>query len=214
MKIKTLRSRLTLWSAGVVTAALLLFGFGAAWNLREEMVENLDDEIKTEAHDFFSGINQQGVDWRNPRSVEALFDQSKRFHYVEIHDASGRLLYRSPNLGNQEVFPTAPRKELSDVAWSGGTLRLGVFEDGGITLALGKDTEETRETLTQLGSAYLLALPLVVIAVGLGSWWIAHRAVAPVKQSRRKPRRFPPPIYTSGSLNPHRRTRSVISRMC
>lgn len=181
MKAKTLRSKVTLWSVGVVTAALVLFGAGAAWNLRDEMTENLDNEIRAEAHDFFTGIKQQSVDWRDPRRVEALFDQSKRYHYVEIHDASGRLLYRSPNLENQEVFPREPQKQLHQLDWSGRTLRFGVFENGGITLALGKDTEETRETLTQLGSAYLLALPLVVIAVGIGSWWTAQRVAAPVK---------------------------------
>lgn len=181
MKIRTLRGRVTLWSVGIVTAALVLFGAGAAWNLRDELVENLDNEIKTEAGDFFSGIKQQGVDWRNAQSVEALFDQSKRFHYVEIHDAAGRLLYRSGNLDNQEVFPTQASKELRELTWSGRTLRFGVFDEGGIVLALGKDTEETSETLTELLSAYLLALPLTVLAVGIGGWWIAHRAVAPVK---------------------------------
>ena len=73
------------------------------------------------------------------------------------------------------------RNNLHELKWNGRTLRFGVFENGGIILALGKDTEETSETLAQLGSAYLLALPLVVIAVGIGSWWIAQRAVAPVK---------------------------------
>ena len=180
-KIRTLRGRVTLWSAGIVTAALVLFGAGAAWELGQELIENIDNEIQTEARDFFKGIQRQSVDWNNPRSVESLFDQSKRFHYVEIHDASGRLLYRSPNLQNREVFPAEPRKELNDVAWNGRTLRFGVFQSGGITLALGKSLEETSETLTELAFAYLFALPLVVVAVGAGSWWIAHRAITPVK---------------------------------
>lgn len=181
MKIRTLRARVTLWSVAVVIAALLLFGAGAAWNLRNELRENLDDEITTEARDFFAGVRQQSVDWRDPRSVEALFDQSKRFHYVEIHDTAGRLLYRSPNLEDQTVFPSSPAKRLRELTWNGRTLRFGVFQEGGIILALGKDTEETGETLSQLITAYLLALPLVVIVVGVGSWWIAHRAVAPIK---------------------------------
>lgn len=181
MKVKTLRGRVTLWSAGVVTAALILFGAVAAWNLRAELTENLDDEITTEAHDFFTALRQEPVDWQNPRSVEALFDQSKRFHYVEINDAAGRLLYRSANLKNEEVFPNQPGTQLHNLVWRDLTLRFGVFAAGGITLALGKDTEETNEVLGQLVSAYLLALPLVVLAVGLGSWWIAHRAVAPVR---------------------------------
>lgn len=181
MRIRSLRGRVTFWSVGVVIAALLLFGAGAAWNLRNELQENLDEEITTEAHDFFTEVKQQAVDWRDPRSVEALFDQSKRFHYVEIHDAVGRLLYRSPNLENQHVFPGSSDRKLHELAWNGRTLRFGVFESGGIILALGKDTEETGETLWQLVVAYLLALPLVVIVVGVGSWWLAHRAVAPVK---------------------------------
>lgn len=181
MKIRTLRARVTLWSVAVVIAALLLFGAGAAWNLRNELRENLDDEITTEAHDFFTGVRQQSVDWRDPRSVEALFDQSKRFHYVEIHDTAGRLLYRSPNLKDQTVFPSSTAKGLHELTWNKRTLRFGVFEEGEIILALGKDTEETGETLWQLITAYLLALPLVVIVVGVGSWWIAHRAVAPIK---------------------------------
>jgi two-component system heavy metal sensor histidine kinase CusS len=180
-KIRTLRGRMTLWSAGIVTAALALFGAVAAWNLRQELIENIDSEIRTEARDFFNAIKHQSVDWNNPRSVESLFDQSKRFHYVEIHDASGRLLYRSPNLETQDVFRTEPSRKLNDVESNGRTLRFGVFQTSGITLALGKSLEETRETLAELVSAYLLALPLVVIAVGVGSWWIAHRAVNPVK---------------------------------
>jgi heavy metal sensor kinase len=181
VKIKTLRGRVTLWSVAIVTIALVLFGAAAAWNLRHELFENLDHEIKAEASDFFTAIQQRGVDWSNPQSVEMLFAQSKRFPYVEIHDAAGRLLYRSQNLANQGVFPTEPRKKLHNLTWNGRTVRFGVFEAGGITLALGKETGETNETLADLIAGYLLALPLVVIAVGLGGWWIADRAVAPVK---------------------------------
>jgi heavy metal sensor kinase len=181
-KIQTLRGRVTFWSAGIVTAALILFGAGAAWDLRHQLIENVDTEIKTEARDFLNAVKQQSVDWNNPRSVEGLFDQAKPLHYVEIRDATGRLLYRSPNLQHQEVFPTEPRRKLQDVEWNGRALRFGVFASGGITLVLGKDLRETRETLTELASAYLFALPLVVVAVGVGSWWIAHRAVAPIKR--------------------------------
>ncbi len=177
----TLHGRLTLWSAGVVAAALVLFGAGAAWNLRDELAENLDDEITSEAHDFFAAIKQRAVDWHDGHSVEALFDQSKRFHYVEIHDLSGRPLYRSDNLEGTRLLPNEKGRGFRDLAWRDRNLRVGVFSESGITLALGKDLEETRETLAQLGTAYLLALPLVVIAVALGSWWIARRAVTPVR---------------------------------
>ena len=69
MKIATLRAQVTLWSVGVVTIALALFAAGAAWSLRQELIENLDKDIKAEAHDFFIALKQQSVDWRDRRTL-------------------------------------------------------------------------------------------------------------------------------------------------
>jgi heavy metal sensor kinase len=181
MKIKTLRGRVTLWSVAIVTVALVLFGAAAAWNLRNELIENLDHEMKAEAADFFSRLKEPGVDWQNPQRFEALFNQSNRLYYAEVRDASGRLLYRSPSLGNREVFAKNDRRRSRNVLWNGHQLHFRMFNADGIILALGKDLKEARETLSDLGLAYLLALPFVLIAVGAGGWWIAHRAVAPVQ---------------------------------
>src|SRR6266513_2763616 len=94
MKIATLRARVTLWAVGVVSVALVVFAAGAAWSLKQELVENLDKDIKAEAHDFFSALKQQRVNWGD-RRVEALFDQSKRLRYIEIRNDAGQMLYRS-----------------------------------------------------------------------------------------------------------------------
>src|SRR2546429_6535943 len=104
MKIATLRARVTLWSVGVVTIALALFAAGAAWSLRQELIENLDKDIQAEAHDFFIALKQQRVDWRDRRSVEALFDQSKRLRYLEIRNDAGHVLYRSQELEKGPAF--------------------------------------------------------------------------------------------------------------
>lgn len=181
MRIRTLRGRVTLWSVAMVTIALVLFGAAAAWNLRNELIENLDHEMKAEAADFFSRLKQAGATSPNPASIEALFSQSNRLQYAEVHDASGRLLYRSPSLGNREMFPKNYRRASRNVLWNRSHLHFRMFKSDGITLALSKNLHETRETLRDLLLAYVLALPLVMIAVGAGGWWIADRAVAPVK---------------------------------
>src|SRR6266704_6679832 len=104
MKLATLRARVTLWSVGVVSIALALFATGAAWSLRQELIENLDKDIKMEALDFFIALKQQRVDWRDRRSVEALFDQSKQLRYVEIRNDAGDVLYRSQELAKAPAF--------------------------------------------------------------------------------------------------------------
>ena len=180
MKIATLRAQVTLWSVGVVTIALALFAAGAAWSLRQELIENLDKDIKAEAHDFFIALKQQRVDWRDRRSVEALFDQSKRLRYLEIRNDAGHVLYRSQELEKGPAF-LMPRIPKQNIAWNGRALRFGVFHQDGIVLAIGSETKEITETVAQLLLAYVVVLPMVIVAVGFGAWWIARRAVAPVK---------------------------------
>jgi signal transduction histidine kinase len=180
MKPATLRARVTLWSVGVVTIALAVFAAGAAWSLRQELIENLDKDVKAEAQNFFSALKQQRVNWRDPRSAEALFDQSKRLRYLEIRDDAGQVLYRSQKLENGPalLIPDGPKQ---NIAWNGRALRFGVFHQDGIVLAIGSDTKEITETVVQLLVAYVVVLPMVIVAVGFGAWWIARRAVAPVE---------------------------------
>lgn len=63
----------------------------------------------------------------------------------------------------------------------GHKVRLGIVESQGLRFALGKDMKDVRETLDSLAISYLLTFPLVIVAVGAGAWWIAHRAAAPVR---------------------------------
>jgi signal transduction histidine kinase len=180
MKITTLRARVTLWSVGVVTIALALFAAGAAWSLRQELIENLDKDIKAAAYDFFIALKQQRVDWRDRRSVEALFDQSKRLRYLEIRDDAGHVLYRSQELENGPAFLMRGMPK-QNIAWNGRALRFGVFHQNGIVLGIGGETKEITETVAELLVAYIAVLPVVIVAVGFGAWWVARRAVAPVQ---------------------------------
>jgi signal transduction histidine kinase len=180
MKIATLRARVTLWSVGVVTIALALFAAGAAWSLRQELIENLDKDIKAAAYDFFIALKQQRVDWRDRRSVEALFDQSKRLRYLEIRDDAGHVLYRSQELENGPAFLMRGMPK-QNIAWNGRALRFGVFHQNGIVLGIGGETKEITETVAELLVAYIAVLPVVIVAVGFGAWWVARRAVAPVQ---------------------------------
>src|SRR5256886_7547312 len=178
MKLATLRARVTLWSVGVVTIALALFAAGAAWSLRQELIENLDKDIKAEAHDFFIALKQQRVDWRDRRSVEALFDQSKRLRYLEIRNDAGHVLYRSQELEKGPAFLMPGTPKLQNIAWNGRALRFGVFHQDGIVLGIGSETKEITETVTQLFLAYVVVLPVVIVAAGFCGWWVARGAVA------------------------------------
>ncbi len=148
--------------------------------MRQELIENLDKDIKAEAHDFFIALKQQRVDWRDRRSVEALFDQSKQLRYLEIRNDAGDVLYRSQELEKGPAF-LMPGRAKQNVTWNGRAVRFGVFHQDGIVLSVGGETKEITETVEQLLLAYVVVLPIVIVAVAFGAWWIARRAVAPVE---------------------------------
>jgi signal transduction histidine kinase len=187
MIVKTLRARIALWTVAVVSGALILFGGGAAWNLRKELVKNLDIELEVDGRNLFSEIKEQPGDWSGHKGGEAfLKEESNPVDYVEVQDHAGRVLYRSANLHNQEVFRAQNGNQPYEISVDGRRLRFRVFETGRIRLVLGKDLASVRLALVELASAYLLTLPFVLIAVGAGGWWIAHRATTPLKAITRQ----------------------------
>jgi heavy metal sensor kinase len=182
MILRTLRARVALWTVAVVSGALILFGGGAAWNLRKKLVKNLNNEIAFEGRYLISEIEEEGIDWNSRERVEAfLNEQSNHFDYIEVRDKGGRLLYRSTDLNNQEVFRTQNGNRPYEISSGGHRLRLRIFHTGPIRFALGIDSAKVTNTLADLASAYLLTLPFALIAVGGGGWWIAHRAATPLK---------------------------------
>ncbi|MGI8821418.1 MAG: ATP-binding protein [Chthoniobacterales bacterium] len=183
MNWRSLRARLALWTVAVVSGALILFGAGAALALRQKLIANADQQITTDARDFFDELGEQHPDWSDRRSIEAfLAEETTRFDFVEVHDDAGHLLYRTPRLGDDAIWHQNQTGRIHSVTTANGQkIRVGTFTNGGAEFALGKDLHELNETITSLVESYLIILPLVAIAVGAGAWWIARRAAGPVE---------------------------------
>ena len=182
MKPKTLRGRIALWSAAAATAALVLFGVATAWNLRRELVENLDRQIQDEGADFAAEMDEMQIESNvSEKAMTFSREDLPRFPYVEVIGAGRRLLYRAPALGKIEVIPVSDPTQPYELKVNSQPMRFALFHRGGITYAVGKDLHSVEEALAGLLRSYLIALPLVVLAIGAGGWLIADRAVAPIK---------------------------------
>jgi heavy metal sensor kinase len=182
MKKLTFRGRVALWSVAVATVTLTLFGAGAAWNLRRELMENVDREIGDAAEAFVAELDEQlPPPGRAQNAIAFSPEDLPRFPYVEV-SAGSRLLYRSPSLGNNDVLAHQRANRSNDLVLQSHRIRFRSFRRGDITFALGKDLLPVEEALAGLLHSYLITLPLVVLVVGAGGWLIADRAVAPIQR--------------------------------
>ena len=81
-----------------------------------------------------------------------------------------------------ERNPALPRKvaQFYTCEEGGQTWRIGVMGNPYMTLMIGADINEFNAGMAHLRRTYLLALPVALLLVGLGAWFLASRALRPV----------------------------------
>lgn len=177
----SLRAKLTLWSAVVVAATVLLAGAGTAYFLQEERVASVDHALSQDAKHFFKQFREHRwkLSWINPEEMaEILPSNSQPARFVEITGPGGALLFRSANV--DERFRNGPAR-LHTRSLGRQRVRIGTFSKHGVTLRIGRDLNTVEDLTRELLSAYAVALPLVLAAAALGGWWLARQALEPVR---------------------------------
>ena len=181
MKRWSLRAQLTLWSALLVAAVLLVVAVGAAFFLQQMQVEALDRQIRLLGAHFLAAYRESGErpGWVTPRVVERLIAETAHDSwFIEVADASGKPLYRSRSLAERSFAGAPPG--ISDFDLSEDGVRLGVFPADGATLYIAVDLDDLYVLSSSLVIAMALALPVVLAILFFGARWLAARALAPV----------------------------------
>lgn len=184
MKNFALSTRITIWSALVVTVAILLCGaIGTFYIMRAERNE-LDEQLADEAEHFFDGLRENGgdsFDWANNAvEVSEWIAPATPPRIVDVKNARGHTLYRSHSWPAAFTPPT--KSGLSSVPLLGSSWRIAVFQKQDITLCLGGDMKEVTDLATELVTAFLFLLPAVIAFAVVGGRWIAQKALAPIRQ--------------------------------
>jgi two-component system heavy metal sensor histidine kinase CusS len=177
----SLRAKLTVWSAIVVGVAVSICAVGAALYVEHEQIEALDDQIREEAEMIFSELREHrgDLDWNQLKQVKLMLPVTQTERFIEITSEDGALLYRSENLGQRELdnSPGMHRRQIGRYA-----TRLGVFEKEGFKLCMAVDLGEINQDTEELVIGFLAGLPILLGIVILGGWWIARKALTPIRQ--------------------------------
>ena len=76
-------------------------------------------------------------------------------------------------------FSKLPRfhtRHLGSSAW-----RVGILGNGNDRLVIGFDCAELHRELGRMRTGFLIALPLALLVIGCGGWWVAGRALRPLR---------------------------------
>ena len=79
--------------------------------------------------------------------------------------------------------PHAPLKTRSFFTAGGGghEWRIGVMSSPDVTFVLGRNMSRFRDEMRSLRNAFLVALPIALLLIAAGEWWVSQRALRPVR---------------------------------
>ena len=179
-----LGAKLTLWSALIVAVALAASALTSDIFVYRTERKDLDAEIHQAAHHFFDQFKTHGWQhsWVQSTDVEEVFSPSDKNRFVLVIDDEGQTLYHSPNMPPDAALPAPNQTGLHNARFRNVSVRLGVFQQHGVTLYLAGNTSEITDLVTELVVGHLVALPLIIAGCALGGWWLGKQALRPVKE--------------------------------
>jgi heavy metal sensor kinase len=192
LRPRHVRTRLTLWYVGVLSAVLAVYISSTLLFMRVSLHQQLDEMLRAEFGHVADALTS-GPDGGVRVGVHA--ENSDPGSLAEVWSTSGELLYRSPRLAIEALghpAATTPASgSITNLTLSDGTpLRVLTQPHpiGGRTVlvrvAVSEENlhHEWREILT----AILFGLPVAIAIAGLAGHWLAGRALSPLERMARR----------------------------
>ena len=185
----SLRVRLVLWYALVLALVVVLYGGAVVFQSWRSMIAGVDTELDVYAHEVARALRPvEGgrFDLDLPADASAYFfrREGERPYYV-IRAAGGALVDQSdPGLNIQPSRLAEGRREVSLQAANGATV------------VVGRDIADLRREQRALVLDVVLAGTATLVLAIVGGWFVAGRALAPIKRISRTAR-----AMSEGDLN-------------
>ncbi|MEO6739551.1 MAG: ATP-binding protein [Chthoniobacteraceae bacterium] len=179
MKNMPLSAKVALWS--LLLAALTMGSALVVMSrvLEQELVAGVDQRLERIAKDVFVELDRRSAE--PPTTVtREMMPRSVGTLPVEVLGADGTLLYRSAGLKQLTLQggPDAPRKMMLGKA----AYRVIPRKQRGLTVLIGYPLRGTELSMERVRTASYVALPVAALFSLVGGYWVAGRALRPVRK--------------------------------
>lgn len=177
-----LRIKVAIWTGLLVGLLQVFIATGVVTHIYVEGLDELDKNLAKASHHFFREIasKREVIDWSNTAQVERMLSTDGEPYLAEISDRSGTVLHRSRLMERVDFSHLTTGGRAVTMRIHGKLLRVAVFEEAGLKVTIGIGAYLVYETREDVLRTFLVTSPIALIVVGLGGWWIAGRALAPV----------------------------------
>ena len=177
MNSMPIRLKFALWAAGLAGAMLLLYSAGTLAFVYREQIEAVDLELAGEAK-HIAELDRQAP---ARQTADEIMRHEPWLAYA-IYDGTGAARRRSAGLPESATRAALNRTRPRTVQTSTNAWRIGAFRQGDETIVVAYNLTEIRGIVAHLLTGYGLTLPLVLAVAGVGGWWVAGRALRPVRE--------------------------------
>ncbi len=186
----TVRARITLLATLVVGVALVGASVLLVALQRESLEDNVDATIHLRAADVASIL----ASGSSPGSVTVSDDE---IALVQVLDSAGQIVGASPNISDvQPVIDDRPppgrtvTRQSVEIPVDDGPFRViartVATPSGTYTILVAGSLEDVDESIASLIGLLRLGIPMLMLVVAVGAWFLVGRALSPVETIRRE----------------------------
>lgn len=181
-----LRWRIAAGAALASGLAIATFIAVITYNLYAEQVEMIDHRLAATATILRAGSTAPaGYDLPMLQALTAPARYRRQaneslFGYAIVRNQDGTVLHAHPEAMALAAKPWPIGRRHVSRTLAGRRLRVAGFRDADTTLLLAGALEPADESVRDILGAALIALPIVLLVVAAGSWWLARRALLPI----------------------------------
>jgi heavy metal sensor kinase len=190
LKAISIRSRLTLLYVGLLSLVLLLYAAGTSAFLFRNLREQLDYRLNADVETIEGLFAWDGPD-RVRLMTESLDEDARDLqpHYLEVWSLNGAVLYRSPQLGREDLGSapgTVPAHfGARSIRLADGTRvrfvgRRHVIDGKPIRIRLGLSEQPLWREFWEMVSVLAVGLPVALLLIGGTGYAVARRALRPL----------------------------------